>query len=156
MLFTATSRDFAALVDGKAPPLLHLAPDVELAPPPVLRMLAELADSIRPHFDPAAWMLVEAGEIVGLASLTRLPRDGQIHIGYGVAPTRQGRGIATRAVAELLAWARTDDRVFCVTAETAHDNGPSQRVLLRNGFVRSGERHDREDGRVICWRIDLR
>lgn len=81
-----------------------------------------------------------------------MPQDGTIHIGYGVAPTRQGQGIASRAVADLLAWAKTDPRVTAVTAETAVDNPASQRVLQRNGFLRTGERVDVEDGPVIMWR----
>lgn len=141
------------LMQGKAPPDLRLDADVELAPPPVLEMLAGLASKIAEQFAPSAWMLVEDGEIVGLLSITRLPAPGEIHIGYGVAPTRQGRGVATRAVADLLAWAKRDERVACVSADTGVDNIASQLTLERNGFARIGTRIDEEDGPLICWLI---
>ncbi|MNV96606.1 Acetyltransferase (GNAT) family protein [compost metagenome] len=76
-----------------------------------------------------------------------------MHIGYGVAPTRQGAGAATRAIAALLALARGDARISAVSAETSVDNIASQRVLERNGFLRIGERVDADDGSVVCWRV---
>jgi len=153
VIIEATATDFAALLAGKAPRNLFLVNDSELAPPEILAMLAGLAATIRTDFEPAAWMLVEASEIVGLCSLVRAPEQGELNIGYGVAPTRQGRGIAGRAIGEILHWARHDPRVDLVTAETAIGNLASQRVLERNGFVRCGERHDAEDGQLICWQV---
>lgn len=154
MIIEMTRNDFALLQQGKAPIGLRLENGVELAPPVVLDMLADLAGQVGEQFAPSAWMLVEDGEIVGLMSVTRLLAAGEIHIGYGVAPTRQGRGVATRAVADLLDWARGGQRVRHVSAETGIDNVASQRVLERNGFARTGERIDPEDGPLICWRIE--
>jgi len=156
MLIEATSQDFAALLRGGASAPYRLC-DSPLAPPEVLAMLAQLADRIRPIFSPAAWMIVEDGEIVGLISPTQAldATDRSLRIGYGVAPTRQGRGAATRAVADLAAWARADDRVLALTAETSVDNPASQTVLARNGFRAVGEREDSEDGPLILWRLDL-
>lgn len=51
----------------------------------------------------------------------------------------------------MLAWAGADQRVGLVSAETSAGNVASQRVLERNGFVRTGERVDEEDGQLICW-----
>lgn len=156
MLIEAKNEDFAALSRGEAPAPLRLC-DSPVAPPEVLAMLAELADEIGGVFSPAAWMMVEDGEIVGLISPTRPldAEDGSLHIGYGVAPTRQGRGAATRAVADLAAWAKDDPRVNALTAETSVDNPASQAVLARNGFQAVGERVDDEDGPVICWRLEV-
>lgn len=114
-------------------------------------MLAGLADTIRPEFDPAAWLVVEDGEVVGLISLVVPYADRIIRIGYGVVPGCRRRGVATRATGEILAWARRDARVDCVMAETDHHNLASHRVLERNGFVRTGERFDDEDGDLIVW-----
>jgi RimJ/RimL family protein N-acetyltransferase len=153
MLIEAKTQDFAALLRGEAPNPYRLC-DSPLGPPEVLAMLAQLADTIGETFRPSAWMMVEDGEIVGLISPTRPfdPLDGALLIGYGVAPTRRGRGVATRAVADLVAWAGADDRVHALTAETSVDNPASQAVLARNGFRRVGERDDAEDGPLICWR----
>ena len=42
-----------------------------------------------------------------------------------------------------------------LTAGTSVDNPGSQRVLEKNGFVRTGTREDPEDGTLITWAIDL-
>ncbi len=156
MLIEATHDDFAALLRGEAPGLYRLC-DSPLAPPEVLAMLGELADRIRPIFSPSAWIIVEDGEIAGLISPTQPldAADRSLRIGYGVAPTRQGRGVATRAVADLAAWAQADDRILALTAETSVDNPASQTVLARNGFQAVGERVDSEDGPLILWRLAL-
>lgn len=151
MIIELTERDFNALLDGIAPGNLRLVPDSALAPPEVLDMLRTLAAGIGAEFSPSAWMMVEEGEIVGLCSITRVPQDGEIHIGYGVAPTREGRGYTTRAIGHLLEWGRGDPRVLRISAETGVENIASQRVLERNGFVRVGARIDAEDGPLICW-----
>lgn len=156
MLIEANQDAFAALLRGEAPAPWRLC-DSPLAPPEVLAMLSELADRIRPIFSPAAWMMVEDGEIVGLISPTQPldAADRALRIGYGVAPTRWGKGVATRAVADLAAWARADGRALALTAETSVDNPASQAVLARNGFRAVGEREDSEDGPLILWRLDL-
>lgn len=81
----------------------------------------------------------------------RPPVDGELHIGYGVAPTRQHRGVAGRAVADVLSWASRDARIDRVTAETSTDNRPPQRVLESNGFRITGTRDDPEDGPLLTW-----
>ena len=152
MIIEATASDFEALLKGRAPRNLRLVSDSPIAPPDVLEMLSDLADEIRRSFAPSAWLIVAGDEIVGLCSIARVPQDGDIHIGYGVAPTRQGLGYTSRAIGDLLAWGRADPRVVQISAETGVGNIASQRVLERNGFIRTGERVDAEDGPVICWR----
>jgi RimJ/RimL family protein N-acetyltransferase len=151
MIIELTTRDFEALLKGIAPRNLRLVQDSAIAPPEILEMLNRLAADIGAEFSPSAWMIVEDGEIVGLCSIVRVPQDGNIHIGYGVAPTRQGLGCPTRAIGQLLEWARNDPRVALISAETGVENIASQRVLERNGFTRAGERIDAEDGPLICW-----
>jgi RimJ/RimL family protein N-acetyltransferase len=151
MIIELMSHDFEALLKGVAPGQLRLVQDSAIAPPEILAMLSRLAADIGVEFLPSAWMIVEDDEIVGLCSVIKVPRDGNIHIGYGVAPSRQSRGCATRAIGQLLQWARNDHRVALVSAETGVDNITSRRVLGRNGFIRIGERVDAEDGPLICW-----
>lgn len=153
MIIEATENDFHALLNGRAPQGLRLVPDSAIAPPEVLKMLGDLADAIRTAFAPSAWFIVEGDEIVGLCSLTRVPENREAHIGYGVAPTRQGSGSTSRAIRDLVEWARHDPRVAVVSAEASVDNIASQRVLERNGFIQTGERLDAEDGLVTCWQV---
>jgi len=150
MIVESTAADYAALLTNCAPRGYQLA-DSAIAPPEVIEMLANVAATVREHFTPASWLIVEDDEIVGLCSITRPPVEGVIDIGYGVAPSRQGRGAATRAIRDIVAWASTQPEVAGITAETSISNPASQRVLAANGFSRIGERLDEEDGQLICW-----
>ena len=151
MIVEASSHDYVSLLLGDAPRGLRLA-DTPIAAFDVLRMLADLTTQVGETFSPASWLIVHEGEIVGLCSITEPPEAGSIDIGYGVAPSRQNRGFAGRAIGEIVAWANADQRVRAITAETAFKNLASQRVLARNGFREVGRRIDEDDGPVICWR----
>lgn len=59
-------------------------------------------------------------------------------LGYWVARSAGGRGLATEAVARMLDVAFVDLRLHRVQAETLVDNVRSQRVLAKNGFERIG------------------
>ncbi len=151
MIIETIDADYAALCLGRAPGNFELA-DTWIAPPEVLRMLADVAARVRESFTPASWLIVEDDQVVGMCSITRPPREGVIDIGYGIAPSRRNRGIAGRAIRDVVAWARTNPGVQAITAETSPANLASQRVLVRAGFVQVGERLDDEDGPLICWR----
>ena len=151
MIIETQATDFAALIEMRAPRGLVLA-DTPVAPVAVLQMLALLDAQIRQSFAPSSWLIVDGLEIVGLCSITSISAQGSIDIGYGIAPSRQGRGMASAAVVD---WARSAPAVTAITADTATDNVASQQVLVRNGFIRIGERIDDEDGALICWRHDL-
>tara|TARA_R110002096_G_scaffold78121_8_gene184084 strand:- start:757 stop:1314 length:558 start_codon:yes stop_codon:yes gene_type:complete len=155
MLIEAEDRHFAALIAGEAPAGFRLA-EAGIETPEILTMLRGLAARIRESFSPAAWMMVEDGELVGLCSLLNAPgADKACAIGYGVAASHRRRGVATRAIAELLDWARRDQQILTFTAETVVDNRPSHRVLEANGFHRIGGRTDPEDGDLFCWHCDV-
>ena len=155
MLIEATDAHFTALIAGEAPDGLPVA-EGGVETPEVLAMLRGLSAEVGESFQPNAWLIVEDGEVVGLTSLVRTPYVGDtVMIGYGVAASRRRRGAATRAVADLVAWARGDHRVATVTAETSIHNAASQRVLEANGFARTGEREDEEDGALFCWSVGV-
>jgi RimJ/RimL family protein N-acetyltransferase len=149
----AKPRHFAALISGEAAGGLTPAPG-GVAPPQTLDMLAKLAAKVGRAIQPSAWLIVEDGEIVGLVSIIRFSQ-GAAEIGYGIAPARQGRGSAGRAVAGVLAWAEKQPHIARITADTSVTNIASQRVLEANGFRRVGERQDEEDGALLCWSRDV-
>jgi RimJ/RimL family protein N-acetyltransferase len=151
-LVVAADAHFLALIKGDAPEGFSV-PDGGLENSQVLQMLRDLANKIRPTFQPAAWMIVEGREIVGLCSLVKEPSGEGIDIGYGIAPGRRRLGHASAAVAAILDWARSDNRVRSLRAETSSTNIPSQRVLVSNAFKQIGTRFDEEDGELICWSI---
>ena len=75
----------------------------------------------------------EEGAVVGLCSLSR--ERGELEIGYMLLPRYWGRGLASEAVATVLAWAAEhldDEQVIAVTQAA---NTASLRLLARLGFV---------------------
>ena len=68
--------------------------------------------------------------------LIHAPPDahGTVDIGYGVAPSARGRGLATAAVVALIGWAFTHPAVRRVTANTTDDNVGSVGVMRRAGM----------------------
>jgi ribosomal-protein-alanine N-acetyltransferase len=60
------------------------------------------------------------------------------NVGYWVDRGRNGRGLATRAVAEIVEIAFGETGLHRLEAATRVDNVASQRVLEKNGFERIG------------------
>ena len=75
-------------------------------------------------------------EVVGSLGLFWPPTDGRVEIGYGVVPSRQGRGYASEATAALTAFALELDDVHTVHANVDPANPASARVLEKAGFTR--------------------
>jgi RimJ/RimL family protein N-acetyltransferase len=151
----ASQAHFDRLIADEAPEAGVALPATPLADKAVLVMLAGIAARVETVFAPSAWMIVEEPRVVGLLSLTTEPDGTTATIGYGIAPSEEGRGAASEAVAALVAWARGDGRLAALSAETRTDNIASQRVLEKNGFARTAERDDPEDGALYCWRCEL-
>jgi [ribosomal protein S5]-alanine N-acetyltransferase len=78
--------------------------------------------------------------------------DGVVEIGYEIAESRRGRGLATLAVRAMVAEAFADPRVGAVIAHTLAERNASNRVLEKCGFRFDGEALER--GRVV-WRFSL-
>jgi ribosomal-protein-alanine N-acetyltransferase len=76
--------------------------------------------------------------LVASAGFWGPPWDGLAEISYAVLPRYQRRGLATEILRALVAWAGSQPGVKTVLAETAPDNLPSVRLLLRIGFTKIG------------------
>jgi RimJ/RimL family protein N-acetyltransferase len=85
---------------------------------------------------------------VGRANRTALPE-----LGYAVAPDRQGRGLATAAIRQLVARAEAAG-LRLVLAHTLPHESASTSVLRRCGFVRALP-PDPEPGAVWRWELRL-
>lgn len=93
----------------------------------------------------AAWItdgnerfsIFEDGVIAGMASLTGVQYGAfrSAMVSYFVDEARAGRGLATRAVGELLEHAFGELQLHRVEAGTAVANAASQRVLEHTGFT---------------------
>ena len=93
-----------------------------------------------------------SGLAIGSAGFKGPPDTaGVVEAAYGIVPAFEGRGFATEALRELVAFASRDDRVRAIRAHTLPAENASTRVLLKNGFSKLGEVVDPEDGRVWRW-----
>ena len=89
------------------------------------------------------WVLVEGGErvLVGNGGLIRETAD-RTALGYSVLDEYQGRGLATEAMAALLAFGFEDPGVERIVAYTYPSFAASRRVLEKSGFVPAGAGHE--------------
>ena len=75
--------------------------------------------------------------VLGCCDL-RLPMPQVGEVGYLLAPEARGRGVMSRAVRLLVAWAFADLRLARVQAFASPDNAASIALLERLGFTREG------------------
>lgn len=85
-------------------------------------------------------VILDDGELVGRINLNDIVRGPFLscHLGYWVAQSANGRGVATEAVAVIARLAFGEMGLHRIQAGTLVHNVASQKVLERNGFVRFG------------------
>jgi RimJ/RimL family protein N-acetyltransferase len=96
------------------------------------------------------FLLDEPRTLVGWGGFKGPPAAGVVELGYEIAPTHRGRGLATEATERMLHEAFADSSVDAVIAHTLAAPGPSVRVLENTGFARDGELTD--EGQEV-WRF---
>jgi RimJ/RimL family protein N-acetyltransferase len=79
------------------------------------------------------------GELVGMVGLTGLPplfapTQTPVELGFWVAPTYWGRGLATEAVGRILTVALVEYEIDTLEAGVLDGNERSRKVLERHGF----------------------
>jgi RimJ/RimL family protein N-acetyltransferase len=150
VLIEATDAHFAWMLGAGSPPAALRLPPGGVDTRFILEKLRGAAGYA------TSWMIVTDGEVVGLCSYKRPPgADGAVEIGFGIAASRRRQGHATRAIAALVEAASRDSNLRSLIAETATANAASQRVLARNGFIKTGTRSDPQAGDFILWRRGL-
>lgn len=88
----------------------------------------------------AIWMIeLKNGTHIGELCFKGITEKGIAEIGYGIAEDHQGCGYATEAVSALTDWALMQPGVMCIMAETEESNIASQKVLIKAGFMPTGE-----------------
>lgn len=92
--------------------------------------------------------------VVGFGGYKGPPVDGEVEIGYSVAPDFRRRGHASAAVDQLVARARARG-IQVVSANTLAEANASTRLLERAGFARTEVLHDEELGGVWRWELRL-
>jgi RimJ/RimL family protein N-acetyltransferase len=90
--------------------------------------------------------------LVGFGGFKGPPREGAVELGYAIAPSWEGRGLATAAVRAMLREAFADPAVGSVLAHTRPGPGASARVLEKAGFADEGEVPDEQIGTARRFR----
>jgi ribosomal-protein-alanine N-acetyltransferase len=90
--------------------------------------------------DKHAFAILEGERIAGTVALSNVVRGPHesANLGYWVAERLNGRGLATKAVGELLPIAFGELALHRLEAGTLVDNRASRRVLEKNGFEEIG------------------
>lgn len=99
----------------------------------------------------ASWAVTSStGELLGRMSLRTVDlQDGLADIGYWVAPSARGRGVASRALALVSSWAIRDLGLHRLELEHSTRNRPSCRVAEKAGYQLEGTKRSsalHEDG----------
>ena len=86
------------------------------------------------------WGIIDDDRIAGMIVLADVLRGAlQVgNVGYWIDRAHNGRGLATAAVADVVAFAFREGELHRLEAGTLVDNHASQRVLEKNGFERFG------------------
>lgn len=103
--------------------------------PDALRPLAEHPE----HGGKGSFLIRADGVVIGDCGWFGPPSNGEVEIGYGLAPSARGRGSGSEAVRRLVDWV-TEQGALVVRAEVLPGNEASVRLLLRLGFAVVGER----------------
>ena len=96
----------------------------------------------------------DTNTVVGFGGYKGPPTEGEVEIGYSIAPEFQRRGHATAAAQLLVERARLAGCTL-VSAHTMPEPNASTRVLQRCGFVRGVDFEDPEIGPVWRWELPL-
>lgn len=156
-LVPLTSDELRGLADSRPAAYFAGAAEGALPPPHVAaRALAQLEAGVD-----AFWcvprLIVGApdGRLLGGCTFKGMPAAGEVEIAYGVAQRERGRGIATEAVAQLLALAAAEESARVVVAEILPSNIASTRVVSRLGFTMGEQFVDTDGETVVRWTYRL-
>ncbi|CAM3916561.1 GNAT family N-acetyltransferase [Mesobacillus zeae] len=85
------------------------------------------------------WGIFSNHELVGIIEVFDMNHKvNMVKIGYFLAESHWGRGIATEAVSMLVEFLFKEANVNRIQAEVMLQNENSKKVLLKNGFIREG------------------
>jgi [ribosomal protein S5]-alanine N-acetyltransferase len=99
----------------------------------------------------APFLIVSRNSILGTCRFRAAPAHGSVEIGYEVAESQRGRGIATAAVERLLQMAASSGLVQQVVAHILPGNVASSKVVSRLGFSMGDSFVDHDGETVVRW-----
>ncbi|WP_330274870.1 GNAT family N-acetyltransferase [Lentzea sp. NBC_00516] len=113
---------------------------------------AQVADAIRSlstNPTTASFCIEDAGERCGNVAVDF--EDGIGHVSYLVAAPARGRGLATKALTEFVAWILARRTVGELRLWTHRDNIGSRKAAERAGFVRDPARDEDREIKGGIW-----
>lgn len=162
-LIPATAAHFAALAQSEQ----ALAAQLDTTPAPewlgfeaAREAMVQAGDYLIEHPEAADWWTYwfvhpQDATLIGLGGFKGAPDDSAVEIGYALAPSYRGRGLATEAGEAMIGFARADGQVDRVLAHTMPEANASTAVLTRLGFAHRGTVIDPEDGELWRWSLTL-
>ncbi|RAS70430.1 RimJ/RimL family protein N-acetyltransferase [Lentzea atacamensis] len=111
--------------------------------------VAAAIEGLRTNPATASFCVEDAGERCGNVAVDLA--DGVGHVSYLIAAQARGRGLATRALAEFVAWIFANHPVDELRLWTHRDNTGSRKVAERAGFVRDPARDDDREVKGTNW-----
>ncbi|MFF5505541.1 GNAT family N-acetyltransferase [Streptomyces roseolus] len=99
-------------------------------------------------------VLVEGGRIVGRVNLIDVA-DGAAELGYRIAESATGRGLATRGVREVCRLAVEEYGLRRLYARASPEHAASRAVLARVGFGAVGRETLKTGESAIAYELDL-
>lgn len=139
--FTAADLDWLHGINGNAVVKRHMG-----GPATRAQTEALLRDRALDYYDRhpglGMWVTLEraSGAAIGFHLLNNIQGETDLQVGYVLAPPYWGKGYATEMCVALLRYGFTALALPTITAITDLSNVDSQRVLLKAGLRRNGER----------------
>jgi ribosomal-protein-alanine N-acetyltransferase len=85
-------------------------------------------------------ILKTANISIGSLGIGYPDNNGEAIIGYSLDKNQQNNGYGTEALVCLCKWGFLNPDVKTIWAETGADNYPSQRILIKAGFMQTGKK----------------
>ena len=98
------------------------------------------------------WLVVEKNnnQIIGSVGYIGKPdNEGHVEIGFGIIPSKRGKGFCRESVEALLKWGLSHNEVNCIIAQCDKSNIASRKILEKVGFECIGEKDD-----LLRWKLE--
>ena len=100
------------------------------------------------------WLVIEKknNQIIGSAGYIGKPdNEGNVEIGFGIIPSKRGKGFCSESVEALIKWGLSHNEVHRIIAQCDKSNIASRKILEKTGFEYLGEKDD-----LLRWKFENR
>ena len=146
--------DLDTLIESEAMPYEIHALEGAVPPKHVLLRSIELSENSVAEIWALPYFIQNGQIIVGCCGFKRPPENREVEIGYNVAPSVRGMGVATSAVKQLCKNAFDSGDVNRVIALINPDNKASLSVVSKSGFLFHKVVSDDDGEQLERWVIE--